>query len=301
MDWNNIIQTIIFLFLTGPGISGNILMFVRHVYTSALGTEKKTVDIILIHLAFSNMVIICSTGIRDIATVFYFRNFLGDIGCKAVVFLARMARGLSICTTSLLSMVQVLTISLRTTIWSKLRPQTARQVVIYIFLFWIFNVLTASNLLYYITAGSGMNRSVIAEYIGYCYMLPSRSIVKWLFISLMTVRDLIFQSLMGWSSGYISFHLYKHHKRVFYLHSCKHVNSSSPEIRASQSVLVLMTFFLFFYWADFIFSFYIGSMVTHESFILNIKTCLVLGYAVLSPFVLLSRDVPAAKSFSSHR
>ncbi|XP_021511755.1 putative vomeronasal receptor-like protein 4 [Meriones unguiculatus] len=300
MNWNNIVQTTVFLSLTGPGIVGNILVFVRHVYTYALGTEKKPVDLILIHLTFSNMIIICSTVIRDVATVFYFRNFLGDIGCKAVVYLARMARGLFICTTCLLSMVQAVTISPRTTIWRNLKPQTSWQVLTYVFLFWIFNVLTSVNLLYYITGGSGMNRSATAGYIGHCYMLPSRNVVKWLFLSLMSVRDLIFQSLMGWSSGYISFHLYKHHKRVFYLHSYRFVNSFSPEIRAAQSVLVLMICFLFFYWTDFIFSFYTGSMVSHDSIILNIKTCLVLGYAVLSPFVLMSRDAPVAKSLSSH-
>ncbi|XP_059118985.1 putative vomeronasal receptor-like protein 4 [Peromyscus eremicus] len=300
MKWSNIIQTIIFLCLIGPGIVGNILMFVRQVYTSALGTEKKPVDLILIHLAFSNTIIICTTGIRDIATVFYFRNFLGDTGCKAVVYLARVARGLSICTTCLLSVVQALTIGPGTTIWTKLKSQTSWQVLIYVLLFWIFNALTSSNLLYYVTAGSGLNRSGDAGYIGYCYMLPSRDTVKWLFLSLMAVRDLIFQSLMGWSSGHISFYLYKHHKQVLYLHSCRSVNSFSPEIKAAQSVLILMACFLVFYWADFIFSFYTGSMVTHDSIILNIKTCLVLGYADLSPFVLMSRAVPVAKALCSH-
>ncbi|XP_021071580.1 putative vomeronasal receptor-like protein 4 [Mus pahari] len=296
MNWSNIVQTIVFLSLTGPGIVGNILMLVRLVYTSAFRTEKKPVNLILIHLAFSNMIIICSTGIRDIATVFYFRNFLGDIGCKAVVYLARLARGLSICTTCLLSMVQAVTMSPRTTIWKKAKPQTSWQVLTYVFLFWILNILTSSNLLYYITAGSGMNRSGVTGYIGYCYMLPSRHIVKWLFLLLMAVRDLVFQSLMGWSSGYISFRLYKHHKRVLYLHSCRFVNSFSPEIRAAQSVVILMSCFLFFYWADFTFSLYTGYMVSHDSIILNIKTCLVLGYAVLSPFILMNRDVPVAKS-----
>ncbi|XP_040612131.1 putative vomeronasal receptor-like protein 4 [Mesocricetus auratus] len=300
MTWNNIIQTIIFLCFIGPGIVGNILMFVSRVYTSALGTEKKPVDLILIHLGLSNMIIICTTGIRDISTVFHFRNFLGDIGCKAVVFLARLARGLSICTTCLLSVVQAVTISPRTTMWSKLKPQTSQQVLTYVLLFWVFNIATSSNLLYYIAAGSGNNRSGVSGYIGYCYMLPSRLTVKWLFLSLMAIRDLIFQSLMGWSSGYISFYLYRHHKQVLYLHSYRFVNSFSPEIRAAQSVLLLMACFLFFYWTDFIFSFYIGSMVTHDSVILNTKKCLVLGYAVFSPFVLRRRDVPVAKSLCPH-
>ncbi|XP_051024489.1 putative vomeronasal receptor-like protein 4 [Acomys russatus] len=300
MKWNTIIHTIIFLSLAGPGIVGNILVFVRQLYISALGAEKKPVDLILTHLAFSNMVIICSTGIRDIATVFCFRNFLGDIGCKAVVYLARMARGLSICTTCLLSVVQALTIRPRTTIWRKLRPQTSWQVLPFLLLFWIVNLLISSNLLCYIKAGSGLNKSVAGTFIGHCCMLPSRHIIKWLFLSLMTLRDAIFQSLMGWSSGSMALYLYKHHQRVLYLHSSRFANNSPPEIRATWSVLMLMTCFLFFYWVDLILSFYTGYTVTHDSISLNIKTFLELGYASFSPYVLINRDVRVPNVLHAH-
>ncbi|XP_034349030.1 putative vomeronasal receptor-like protein 4 [Arvicanthis niloticus] len=299
MQWNNIIQAIVFISLTGPGTVGNILVVMRQVYTSALGIAKKPVDIIIIHLAFSHMIIICSTGIRDIAPVFYFRNFLGDIGCKAVVYLARMARGFSICTTCLLSVVQAVTISPSTTLWTKLKPQTSWQVLPFLLLFWIVNVLISSNLLCYIKAGSGLNRSVASMSIGYCYMLPSRHI-KWLFLSLMTLRDVIFQSLMGWSSGSMALHLYKHHKRVLYLYSSRFANNSPPEIRATWNVLILMTCFLFFYWVDFILSFYTGFTVTRNFTLLNIKIFLELGYASFSPFVLISRDVRVPNVLPAH-
>ncbi|XP_028632078.1 putative vomeronasal receptor-like protein 4 [Grammomys surdaster] len=300
MNWSNIIHTVIFLSLIGPGIMGNILMFARLGYTSALGTEKKPVDLILIHLAFSNMIIICTTGLKELATVFYFRNFLGDIGCKAMVYLARMARGLSICTTCLLSVVQAITISPRTTFWTKFKPQTSWQILPFLLVFWIVNVLISSNLLSYIKAGSGLNRSVAIMYIGHCYMLPSRHIIKWLFLSLMTLRDVIFQSVMGWSSGSMALHLYKHHKRVLYLYSSRYANNYPPEIRATWSVLILMTCFLFFYWVDFILSFYTGFTVTHDSFSLNIKTFLELGYASFSPYVLISRNVRVPNTLYAH-
>ncbi|XP_052012367.1 putative vomeronasal receptor-like protein 4 [Apodemus sylvaticus] len=300
MNWSNIFHTIIFLSLIGPGIIGNILMFVRLGYTSALGTEKKPVDLILIHLAFSNMIIIGTTGLKELATVFYFRNFLGDIGCKAMVYLARMARGLSICTTCLLSVVQAGTISPRITLWTKLKPQTSCQVLPFLLLFWIVNVLISSNLLSYIKAGSSLNRSMAIMYIGHCYMLPSRHIIKWLFLSLMTLRDVIFQSLMGWSSGSMALHLYKHHKQVLYLYSSRSANNSPPEIRATWRILILMICFLFFYWIDFILSFYTGFTVTHESISLNIKTFLELGYASFSPYVLISRNVCVPNTLHAH-
>ncbi|XP_034366714.1 putative vomeronasal receptor-like protein 4 [Arvicanthis niloticus] len=300
MIWSDLIQQIIFLSLIGLGILGNILMFVRHVYIFIMGSEKKPIDLIFTHLVFSNVIIICTSGVRYIATKLHFKNVLGNVGCKIVVYLGRMARGLSICTTCLLSMFQAVTISPRTSLWRKFKPQTACQVFSCLLLLWILNVLISSNLLHHITAGSSLNGSRAGVYDGYCYMLPSRYLVKWLFLSLMTLRDVIFQSLMGWSSGYMALHLYKHHKRVLYLHSSRSANNASPEIRATWSVLILMACFLFYYLGDFIFSFYVGSVLTLDSIILNIKIFLVIGYAVLSPFVLLIKDFHLFNFWHNH-
>ncbi|XP_055463313.1 putative vomeronasal receptor-like protein 4 [Psammomys obesus] len=295
MIWRDLIQRMIFVSLIGLGGLGNIILFVRHLYPFIMGPEHKNIDVVLTHLAFVNTIIIYCIGVRTITTIFYFRNFLGDVGCKITIYLERIARGLSICTTSLLSVVQAVTISPRNSLWRKLKPQTAWHVLAFLLIFWIFNSLISSNLLHYITAGSSMNRSVVGMYTGYCYMLPSRHTVKWLFLSLMALRDVTFQGLMGWSSGSMALHLYKHHTRVLYLHRSRSECNSRPEIRATQRVLTLLTCFLFFYLADFIFSCYTGSTVTHDSTVLNIKAFLVLSYAGLSPFVLIIRDVQIAK------
>ncbi|XP_004630013.1 putative vomeronasal receptor-like protein 4 [Octodon degus] len=294
MTWITLIQRTILLSLTGPGLVGNIIMFVMYIHTFVTGHEKKPTDLILIHLAFSHTIMICSIGIRGVAAAFYFRNFLGNTGCKIVVYMGRVARGFSICNTCLLSMVQAITISPRTTLWRKHKPQTAWQVLPCLLLLWIFNFLISSNLLNYITSASRMNRTGIEMYIGHCYMMPSRQTVRWLFLFLMTLRDIVFQSLMGQSSGYMAVRLYEHHKRVLYLHNSRSPNNFSPEIRATQSILILTACFLFFYWADFIFSFYIGFNLTHTSTILYIKIFLLLGYVVLSPFVLMSRNTRVA-------
>ncbi|NP_001160915.1 vomeronasal 1 receptor cavPorV1R665 [Cavia porcellus] len=291
----NIVLGILFVSLAGPGIGGNILVFVRHVYNFVLIPKKKPIDFIIIHLVFSNAIIICSTGLRDIVLIFHFRNFLGSAGCKTVVYLGRVARGLSICTTCLLSVVQAVTISPRTTLWGKLKPRTAWQVLPYLLLCWVINLPLSSNLLLYITAVGSVNRSEIGTYVRHCFLLSSRPTVWWLFLCLMALRDVLFQGVMGWSSGHMAFRLYEHHKRVLYLHSSRLVVSSSPEIRATINILVLMTCFLFFFWTDFMFSFYIGSTVAREITLLYVQLFLELGYAVLSPFVLMSRDVAVTK------
>ncbi|XP_062043277.1 putative vomeronasal receptor-like protein 4 [Lepus europaeus] len=300
MSWSDVIQRIIFLSLTGPGVVGNFLVLVRYVCTLVMGSEKKPTDLILIHLAVSNILIICTTGVRDIATILYLSHFLGDFVCKAVVYLNRVARSLSICTTCLLSIVQAVTISPRTTCWRKLKPHSAWQLLPYLLLFWVLSLLISSNLLHYITAVNSVNGSGVRMHFGYCYMLPAGQTVRWLFLSLMALRDLTFQSVMGWSSGHMALRLYKHHKRILYLQSSRTAKHPSPEVRATQSTLIFMICFLFFYWTDFIFSFCLGSILTDDSTIFNIKIFIELGYACLSPFVLISRDVHKAKCWRAH-
>ena len=80
-------------------------------------------------------------------------------------------------------------------------------------------------------------------------------------------------------------------------HVCKHLPS---KIRATWSILILMACFLFFYWVDFILSFYTGFTVTHDSISLNIKTFLELGYADFSPYVLISRNVRVPNTLHAH-
>lgn len=125
--------------------------------------QTNPIGLILNHLAFANT-IICTNESKDITVFFHLRNFLGNAGCKTVLYLGRVAGGLSICTTCHLSVVQAISISPRTTSWRKLKPQTTWQVLPYLLLFWIFNFLITSNLLYCITAVSSLSRSGITAF-----------------------------------------------------------------------------------------------------------------------------------------
>ncbi|XP_040851267.1 putative vomeronasal receptor-like protein 4 [Ochotona curzoniae] len=301
MTQSHLIWKVSFFSFMGPGILGNFLMLLKHVRILVMSREKNSIDLMLIHLAISNNVIFCTSWISDIITVFYISNFLvGEIVCKIMIYLNRVSRSLSICTTCLLSVVQAITISPRNTLWRKFKPHTAWQVLPHLLLFWIFSFLISYNLVHYITAINNKNESDVRMYAGYCYMLPAPQMVRWLFLSLMALRDLTFQSLMGCSSGYMALHLYKHHKHVLYLQSSRCAKYPNPEIRATQTILILMTCFLLSYWADFILSFYAGITLSEESRAANTKIFLELGYAALSPFVLISRDIHITSCWSAH-
>ena len=124
----------------------------------------------------------------------------------------------------------------------------------------------------------------------YCYFTLESQEIKWIFLILMVLRDAVFQGAMGGASGYMVFLLHKHHQHVLYLQNSKLLYRTPPELRAAQSVLLLMLCFVFFYWTDCAVSLYLSSSLKNDSLAIHFQEFLTIGYAVLSPFMLIHRD-----------
>ncbi|XP_047415227.1 vomeronasal type-1 receptor 4-like [Sciurus carolinensis] len=114
-----------FLFQTGFVNVGNISVFVNYIVIFLVASGKKSVLLFLIHLTFTNFLMLFCRGMQKIIAAFGLRIFQDDGDCKTVVYLQRVARGLSISTTSLLTVVQAVTISPRASRWGRLQPRSA--------------------------------------------------------------------------------------------------------------------------------------------------------------------------------
>jgi vomeronasal1 receptor len=283
------IKKMLFPSMTVVGILGNMSVSVNYMFSWWGSPEKKLIHVILIHLAFTNIILLLAKRLPKTKAAFGLRNFLDDIGCKTIVYLERMARGLSICTSSLLTVVQAITISPRASGWRRLRPKYAWHILPFLSFFWVLNGLISVNLIHS-TTNTKLNVSQLRSDESDCYfMLPSQKI-KWIFLPLMVLRDAVFQGAMGGASGYMVFLLYKHHQHVLYLQNSKLLYRTPPELRAAQSVLLLMLCFVFFYWIDCAFSLIINISLMENSLIINIQEFVTLGYATFSPLVLIHRD-----------
>ncbi|XP_028735803.1 putative vomeronasal receptor-like protein 4 [Peromyscus leucopus] len=279
----------VFFCLTGLGTMGNISVFVSYMHMFQ-STEKKPIYLILAHLALTNIIMLLSKGMPKTIEAFNFGNFLDDTSCKVVVYLARASRGLSICTSSLLTVVQAITISPRHSRWQRFTLKTPQHIVSSLLFFWILNFLISMNLPYYIKSINSTNITQVRKSGNYCYFLPESWITRWIFLILMVLRDAVFQGAMGGASGYMVSLLHKHHQHVLYLQKAKLLCRTPPELRAAQSVLLLMFCFLFFYWADCFISLIFTFFLENYSKILYVPEFLTLGYAVISPFILIQRD-----------
>ncbi|XP_034349029.1 vomeronasal type-1 receptor 4-like [Arvicanthis niloticus] len=283
------VKETIFFFMTMLGILGNMSVSVNYMFSWWGGPEKKPIHLILIHLAFTNIIILLTKGLQKTIIVFGLRNFLDDIGCKIIVYLERVARGLSICTSSLLTVVQAIIISPRASGWRRLRPKSPWHILPFFSFFWIFNALISVNLIHSIKS-TGLNMSQLKNINHYCYFTLESQQIKWIVLPLMVLRDAVFQGAMGGASGYMVFLLHKHHQHVLYLQNSKLLYRTPPELRAAQSVLLLMLCFVFFYWTDCAVSLFLSLSLGDSFLMVNIQAFLTVAYAVFSPLVLIHRD-----------
>ncbi|XP_069879388.1 vomeronasal type-1 receptor 4-like [Dipodomys merriami] len=279
----------IFLSTSGLGIVGNTFILLNYMHMFK-GSKKKSVHIVFIHLAFTDIIMLLSKVIPTTVAAFGMENFLEDIGCVISTYLERVTRGLSICTSSLLTLVQAITISPRDSVWRKLKLQSTWHILLLLLFFWILNSLICLYLVFHIKNISSMNISQPSVSDTYCYFVPDNLIMKWIFLTFMVLRDAVFQGIMNVASGYMVFLLHKHHQRVLYLQNSNFLYKTSPEMKAAYSVLLLMLCFLFFYWTECAFSLLLTSFLENNSMMQNIQEFLKVGYAILSPFILISRD-----------
>ncbi|XP_055452949.1 vomeronasal type-1 receptor 4-like [Psammomys obesus] len=284
----NISNITIFLLLTGLGTVANISIFVSYIYTF-VGSGKKAIHLTLIHLALANSILLLSKGIPMTMAALGLRHFLGDLGCHITVYLERMARGLSICTSSLLTVVQTIIMSPRASCWGRLRLRSTPHVLLSLIFFWILNAVISMNLLLSFR-DKGTNTLPLLKNSEYCYFKKENQKINNVFLTLMVLRDAMFQGAMGGASGYMVFLLHKHHQHVLYLQNSKLLYRTPPELRAAQSVLLLMLCFLFFYWTDCVVSLYLSSSLKNDSLTIHFQKFLTLGYAVLSPFLMIHRN-----------
>lgn len=220
---------------------------------------------------------------------FWFEKLPRCHRCKIIVYLEQLASGLSLCTSSLLTVVQAIIISPRASRWSRLRPKSTWHILPIFSFFWILNGLISMNLIYSITS-TGLNISQLKNGHNYCYFILDSQKRKWIVLPLMSLRDAVFQGAMGGASGYMVFLLHKHHQHVLYLQNSKLLYRTPPELRAAQSVLLLMLCFVFFYWTDCALSLLLSLSVRDSFLMINIQEFLTLGYVTFSPLVLIHRD-----------
>ncbi|XP_038616802.1 vomeronasal type-1 receptor 100-like [Tachyglossus aculeatus] len=259
-----------------------------------LGVKAKPTDLIIIHLTVVHIMMLLPRGIIRAAELSGLRLIHSDVGCAILSYLSRVGRGLSICITCLLSLVQAITVSPSNSHLFQLKVSIPKFVFPVSVILWLLNLLISTNLLFQLVISHNVTSNP-----AHCLMVPINAFLQGLILSLMTLRDVLSLELMSCSSGHMVLLLLQHHRQVQHLHGFHLSSENSPERRATQTITVLVTCFVSFYFGDFILSVFLGTTVKNDASLSNANMFVVSGYATVSPFVLLTCDTRIIKFLRS--
>ncbi|XP_055267020.1 vomeronasal type-1 receptor 4-like [Moschus berezovskii] len=290
-----------FISLICIGLMGNSVLFMLYVDTFLTQSYlKKPIDVIFIHLTLVNVLTISFKLIPDVMSSFGERYFLEDVGCKATLYIYRVTRGLSICTTAFLSVFQAITINPFNSKWAWLRSKLSMCIYPSFLFFWVINLLIYIHIIDTVRARNNFTIAGFGYYTVHCQTNQLEHHHSMAFLSVMVIRDLLFVILMMWSSIYMVTLLYKHRQRTQHiLHSLSLSPQSSPEIKAIHTVLLLVGCFVFSYCLNNFIAFYLLYLPKKNLEMERITGIISSCYPSLCPFVLMKNKISKLTSFLS--
>ncbi|XP_005387299.1 PREDICTED: vomeronasal type-1 receptor 90-like [Chinchilla lanigera] len=269
------------------GITANTVLLLFHILTFLLRHRPKPLDLTIGQLALIHLVMLVSMAF--IATdTFGFQDWSDDLTCKSVIYINRLMRALSICTTCLLSVLQAITLSPRKSCLAKFKHKSSHYYPCCLVFLWAFNILLNTRFLISIGATPNVTSHSLLFVTESCSQWPISYLFRYVFLSLVNVQDISFIGLMALSSGYMVSLLCKHKRQFQHLHSTSLSPKSAPEERATRTILLLMGFFMLMYFLDCVTFSSSGILWRNEPISYCVRMLVGNGYATICPFVLMS-------------
>ena len=294
MIFGDLILRLLFLVQMGLGVLGNTLLLSTYASTSCIGCALKPIHLILTNMAVANFLVLLFKGIPQMIFIWGMTNILGNTECKLVYYIHRLARGLSLCTTCLLSTFQAITISPRTGGWMRLKDRAWKNILSSCFLCWISNLLINVFVPIDLEAHQHTHNSTKLRDFGLCSSKNPEMSSAAKYTIIMTFPDVVFMGLMIGASIYMVLLLHRHHQRVKHIHTLRNCHSFSPEAKAAQTILLLASTFILFYFTNSLLTIYNVFSKTHL-WVQHATTFLGACYPSLSALILLLQDLQAPR------
>ncbi|KAM5133525.1 vomeronasal type-1 receptor 4-like [Callospermophilus lateralis] len=285
---------IIFLSQTVVGVLGNSSLLLHYLVLYFTGCRVRHTDLILQHLIVANLLTLLCRGVPQTMASFIFKFSLGNIKCKLLFYVLRVGRGVSIVTMCLLSVFQVITISPKDSRWAGLKVKAPRYIGSSIHLSWILYMLINIIVLIYMT-GKWSNTTITdLKGFGYCSAIRPDITIDSLFAALVTFPDVLCVGLMLWASSSMVLILHRHKQRMQHVHKASSPRSS-PESKATKTILLLVSTFVSLYTLSCIFQVCVVLLSNPSRFLVNTAAIVAGCFPALSPFLLMSRYSSASR------
>uniref|UniRef100_A0A8I3MTW4 Vomeronasal type-1 receptor n=2 Tax=Canis lupus familiaris TaxID=9615 RepID=A0A8I3MTW4_CANLF len=238
------------------------------------GCRPKSTDFIVKNLIVANILVLFSFGIHNAMPFWGLYHILSDFGCKFFLYIRGVGRGVSIGTTHLLSVFQVIIISPRNSRWAVLKEKAFKFIVPSIVLFWVLQILVNIVIPMFLTITLNNKNITSRKSFGYCSSVRDKTRNP-LHVALLSFPDVLFLGLMLSASSSMVFILYRHRQSVQHILRSSVSSTSSPESTATKTILLLIVLSLF---------------DNLNWYIMNTSLVISLCFPTVSPFLLMSRD-----------
>uniref|UniRef100_A0A2K6KW52 Vomeronasal type-1 receptor n=1 Tax=Rhinopithecus bieti TaxID=61621 RepID=A0A2K6KW52_RHIBE len=279
-----------FLFQVVVGILGNFSLLCYYMSLYFRGYKPRSIDLILRHLTVANSLVILSRGIPETIAAFGLKHFDHYFGCKVLLYVHRVGRGVSIGSTCLLSVFQVITINTRSSRGAEMKVKTSTYIGLSNILCPAFHMLVNAIFPIYTTGKWSNNNITNKGDLGCCCTSLSDEVIKSVYAALTSFHDVLCLGLLLWASSSIVLVLYRHQQQVEYIHRNNLYPISSPENRAIQSILALVSTFVSCCALSFITYVYLALFHNSNWWLVNIVALITAWFPIVSPFVLMCHD-----------
>lgn len=282
------VRGMLYLSLTVVGVPGNAAVILAFLLLLYQENRLLPADAIVLHLACANLLVVGVRCLLEFLASFHLAIIFGDLGCKAVIFVYRTSRSLSIWLTFILSAYQCLSTATPGSRWVSLHTAVGHYLV-FVFLFlWLLNICMSSAAILY-SFGSQNDTGLINNGINvqFCYVHFPSKLSKDANGAAQVGRDVVPIALMTLASLIILVFLYKNNQQVKGFRSSG--GSCRAELRAAKAVVALVTLYVVFYGVDN--GLWVYTLTVREtmrsSLISDLRIFFSSLYAALSPMVII--------------
>uniref|UniRef100_A0A8D2JK03 Vomeronasal type-1 receptor n=1 Tax=Sciurus vulgaris TaxID=55149 RepID=A0A8D2JK03_SCIVU len=255
------------------GITANVFLLLFHILAYLLQHRPKPTDLTIAHLALIHLLMLITRAFLDM-DILEIQDIWNDITCKAVIYLYRLMRSLSVSTTCLLSVLQAITLSPRSSFLEKFKLTSSQQSLCCFLILWVFNMFINVRVLVSVEVPNNATSGFYFASESYIFLI----------------------GLMALSSMYMVTLLCRHKRQCQHLHSTSLSPRASPELRATRTILLLMGFFVIMYFMDCSIS---TSMLNKDPAPLGVEMLMGNGYDTISALMLISTEKQIIMFFQS--
>ncbi|CAH7401381.1 vomeronasal type-1 receptor 4 [Phodopus roborovskii] len=277
---------IIFLSQTALGMMGNSALLCCFIINKFSGIRARPTDLIVKHLTCANFMVLICKGIPQTMAAFGWTYFLDTIECKLVFYFHRIARGVSLGSTALLSFFQAIMITPSNAKYKYIKVRANDIIGPSVSMCWSLQMMLNGFIPVLVTdLGDGKNVTDFGDFL-YCVVTKPQNLTYALYVILLGSSDVICLALMIWASVSMVLILLKHKQRVQYMHRVL-CPKSSPETRATQTILVLVSSFVFFYTTSGMLTMCLTSVNGITKWLVNVSVATAACFPALCPFLLI--------------